>query len=70
MPALRLALKPWQGLVTLLSRCCQMLGCRRLRGVPGHTPETGPGGSGEKLGLTREVRSGTSVRNLRSVISP
>lgn len=39
---LRLALQPWLGSATLLSRCCQMLGCKRLRGAPGHTPEAGP----------------------------
>lgn len=27
---LRLGLQPWQGSATLLSRCCQMLGCKRL----------------------------------------
>lgn len=27
---LRLALQPWQGSATLLSRCCQMLGWKRL----------------------------------------
>ena len=42
---LRLALQPWLGSATLLSRCCQMLGCKRLRGAPGHTPEAGPGSS-------------------------
>ena len=51
---LRLVLRPWQGSVTLLSRCCQMLGCKRLRGAPGHTPEAGPGSSWRR---TAPVRS-------------
>ena len=50
---LRLALQPRQGSATLLSRCCQMLGCKRLRGAPGHTPEAGPPSSQSAMAPAR-----------------
>lgn len=66
--ALRRAPQPWQGPVTLPSRCCQTsLGCERLRGARGRAAEAGrkprdaglPGGAGADVrGALWDTRPG------------
>lgn len=52
-PVLGLALQSRQGSGALWSRCCQMLGCKRLRGAPQHSPEAGPQSSRVRMAPVR-----------------
>lgn len=74
--ALRRAPQPWQGPVTLPSRCCQTsLGCERLRGARGRAAEAGPeaagrGAPGRSWGRREGRALGHPTWTPRSVISP